>query len=130
MAASLDDLLKLLNKWKTNGNVLGIQFEQSGQTNLAMLPDISSESFRASMVTVSVARASRRRVVFKFGTGLASGTLLIPLSTGVVFWEIIDPQNPPFFFQSCDLNAEACIKFTWLKQGDWCLVTGFPKTGT
>ena len=122
MSASPDDLLILLNKWKANGNSMGIKLSHDGQTNL----EINMESARAF-----VGNADKEEIVFLFGDGLAKGSLTIPLHKGIVFWDIIDPSDPPFF-ESYDTNSEACIKFTWL--GYWatyrCVVCALPKPKT
>lgn len=119
MAASLEDLLILLNKWKTRGNDLGMTLVQDGQTNLAI---------QVSAATISVEKADEQEVVFSFGTGLVKGSLTIPLLKGIVFWEIVDSSDPPFF-ESYDTNFESCVKFTWLARGrDKCVVCALPKT--
>lgn len=118
MPASVEELLILLNKWKKDGNALGIDFLQAGQTRLSL------HVLHAEAV---ISRADETGVTFGFGWGTAEGSLAISFSNPLVTAVIVDPKKTNSL-EGFDPNFERCIAFSWYGIKDRCTVCALPKT--
>lgn len=104
MSASVDEVLSLLSKCKTEGRQLIIELRQSGQTNLWA---------RAEISRLSPDSEKEKEVAFSFGYfKLASGEVVVPLSSDLLVITVLDPAKPRPL-EPISPDFEFCIEFTW-----------------
>lgn len=116
MAASLDDILSLFKKWKKGGNTLRMKLVQGGSMTLDGGVSISDDS-------------SDDKAVFKFGCGLASGAIDIPLVNEFVRFDILTSEQPRPFDPLAP-TYDICIQITWTIGNDRCTVCNVRGSGS
>jgi hypothetical protein len=113
MAASLDDALSLLSRWKKDGNRLRIRLSQTGHASLEA--DVIIDD-----------RSNEKEIVFSFGfPKLAEGTVVVPLSKLVVF-TILHPDDP-HPLEPISPDFDSCLQITWIVGQDRCVVCAIRK---
>jgi hypothetical protein len=116
MAASLEDVLSLLKKWKKDGNMLRMDLSQRG--HMVLDGSVSIDEIPED-----------KAVVFTFGfPATADGTVRVPLSTEFVRFDILSSSTP----RPLDPIAptyDHCIQFTWTLSQDVCTICSVVHSG-